>query len=98
MTADWKKKKVAIYLRSKGDTGDTESQLDRIEPLIQALEKAKKIKKVNRKIVGRQFNYTKTEGRFKASRDLARTETYSTKATDNQRSIQRGRESFSGSC
>lgn len=43
MTADWKNKKVAIYLRrSKGDTGDTESQLGRIEPLIRALEKAKK--------------------------------------------------------
>ena len=73
MIDDWKKKKVAIYLRrSKGDTGDTESQLDRIEPLIQGLEKAGKISKVNRKIVGRQFNYTKAEGRFKAPRDLAR--------------------------
>jgi len=73
MTADWKNKKVAIYLRrSKGDTGDTESQLGRIEPLIRALEKAKKIKKVNRSIVGRQFKYTKAEGRFKSSRDLAR--------------------------
>ncbi|MDA9166816.1 recombinase family protein [Candidatus Poseidoniaceae archaeon] len=73
MMDDWKKKKVAIYLRrSKGDTGDTESQLDRIEPLIRALEKEGKIKKVNRSIVGRQFKYSKEEGRFKSARDLAR--------------------------
>ena len=73
MMDDWKKKKVAIYLRrSKGDTGDTESQLDRIEPLIRALEKQGKIKKVNRSVVGRQFKYSKEEGRFKSARDLAR--------------------------
>jgi len=72
-TDDWKKKKVAVYIRrSKGESGDTEEQLKRIEPMIKALEKSGKIAKVNRGLVGRQFNYTKEEGRFKSSRDLAR--------------------------
>jgi hypothetical protein len=69
----WKRKKVAVYIRrSKGDTGDTKAQLKRIEPLLAKLEKEGKVKKIDRGIVGRQFNYTKEEGRFNASRDLAR--------------------------
>jgi len=69
----WKRKKVAVYLRrSKGDTGDTKAQLKRIEPLLAKLEKEGKVKKIDRSIVGRQFSYTKDEGRFNAARDLAR--------------------------
>jgi len=75
---DWKKKKVAIYLRrSKGETGDTKAQLERIKKKINALVKAGKIKKVNFDMVGRQFSYPKNpktgkDGRFTPARDLLR--------------------------
>jgi len=62
---DWKKKKVALYLRrSKGEKGTTKKQLARVMPLIEKLEKAGKIQKLNRTIVGRDINKKK---RFKAS-------------------------------
>ena len=65
---DWKKKKVAVYLRrSKGETGDTKAQLERIKKEIARLEKAGKIAKVNPKIVGKDLDKSK---RFNPSKDL----------------------------
>lgn len=68
MTADWKKKKVAVYLRrSKGEGGSTKAQLARIKKDVNALVKAGKIQKVNFGIVGKDID---KEERFNASRDL----------------------------
>jgi hypothetical protein len=65
---DWKKKKVAVYLRrSEGESGSTQDQLDRILPKLKELEKEGKIAKLNRNIVGRDI--TKKQ-RFDRQRDL----------------------------
>ncbi len=65
---DWKKKKVAVYLRrSEGETGSTQDQLDRILPKLKELEKEGKIAKLNTGIVGRDI--TKKQ-RFDRQRDL----------------------------
>jgi len=61
-------KKYALYLRrSQGETGDTKSQLERIQNKISKLEKSKKIKKMDRRIVGRDID---GKVKFKADRDL----------------------------
>ena len=65
---DWKKKKVAVYLRrSEGESGSTQDQLDRILPKLKELEKEGKIAKLNTGIVGRDI--TKQQ-RFDRQRDL----------------------------
>ena len=70
MTADWKKKKVAVYLRrSKGEGGSTKAQLDRIKKDVKALEKAGKVAKVDFGIVGKDFD---SDARFNAARDLSK--------------------------
>lgn len=67
MVRDWKKKKVAVYLRrSKGEKGNTQAQLDRIAPQLAKLEKDGKIAKVDRRIVGRPMDGRK----FSPDRDL----------------------------
>ena len=65
---DWKKKKVAVYIRrSKGESGSTEAQLKRIKQKVNKLAKEGKIQKVDWRMVGKGA----TPGdRFKASRDL----------------------------
>ena len=71
MVDKWKGKKVAVYLRrSKGEKGDTKAQLEAILPKIEALEKAGRIRKVNRNIVGRSLE--KGGPRFNPQRDLAK--------------------------
>jgi hypothetical protein len=65
---DWKKKKVAVYLRrSEGESGSTQDQLDRILPKLKVLEKEGKIAKLNKKIVGRDITKKK---RFDRKTDL----------------------------
>ena len=67
MVRDWKKKKVAVYLRrSKGEKGNTKNQLDRISKELTQLEKEGKIAKVDRRIVGRPMDGRK----FSPDRDL----------------------------
>jgi len=68
MMMDWKKKKVAVYIRrSKGESGSTEAQLKRIKQKVNKLAKEGKIQKVDWRMVGKGA----TAGeRFKASRDL----------------------------
>jgi len=67
---DWKKKKVAVYIRrSKGESGDTKSQLNRIKKKINALVKAGKIKNVDFSIVGKDFDQ---QDRFNPARDLVK--------------------------
>lgn len=70
MKAPWQgKKKMAVYLRrSQGETGSTKDQLKRIEDDIAGLEKAGKVSKINRSIVGRDID---KDIRFNAERDLA---------------------------
>ena len=70
VNAPWKpaKKRMAVYLRrSEGETGNTENQLERILPMVAALEKAGAIYKVNRGIVGRDITRKR---RFDRKRDL----------------------------
>jgi len=63
-----KGKKFAVYLRrSQGETGDTKAQLARIDKKLNKLEKSKTIKKLNRKVVGRDIN---GKIKFNADRDL----------------------------
>ena len=67
---DWKKKKVAVYIRrSKGESGDTKSQLNRIKKQIQKLVKDGKIKNVDFNIVGKDFDQ---KDRFNPARDLSK--------------------------
>jgi hypothetical protein len=67
---DWKKKKVAVYIRrSKGESGNTKSQLNRITKQIQKLVKDGKIKNVDFNIVGKDFDQT---DRFNPARDLSK--------------------------
>ena len=66
--ADWKKKKTAIYLRrSKGETGNTKAQFDRILKELKKLEKDGKIAKLDMRIVGRDIDSKK---QFRSERDL----------------------------
>lgn len=73
----WKgKKKAAVYIRrSKGESGDTKAQLERIKNQVKALAKDGKINPVNFDMVGRQFSYPETatgkKGRFNPSIHLA---------------------------
>ncbi len=65
---EYQGKKYALYLRrSQGETGDTKSQLQRIQSKVDQLEKSKKIKKLDRRIVGRDID---GKLKFKAERDL----------------------------
>jgi len=60
--------RAAVLLRrSEGETGNTGNQLDRINPLINDLQKKGLIKKVNRKVVGKPMDGS----RFDSKRDLA---------------------------
>lgn len=66
--ADWKKKKTAIYLRrSKGETGNTKAQFERIVAQLKKLEKEGKIAKLNMQVVGRDIEGKK---QFRSDRDL----------------------------
>ena len=65
---DWKKKKTAVYLRrSKGETGNTKAQFDRIIKELRKLEKDGKIAKLDMRIVGRDIDGKK---QFRSDRDL----------------------------
>jgi len=65
---DWKKKKVAVYLRrSKGETGNTKKQFDRILKDLKRLEDEGKIAKLDMRIVGRDITAKK---QFRSDRDL----------------------------
>ena len=67
---EWKKKKVAIYLRrSKGETGNTKAQFQRIKTEINKLVKSGKIGKIDFNVVGKDLD--KAE-RFNPARDLVK--------------------------
>jgi len=54
---DFKGKKWAVYLRrSKGESGSTKEQLEQIMQFIEPLEKSKKMRKINRGVVGRDID------------------------------------------
>ena len=64
-----KGKKYAVYLRrSQGDSGDTKSQLERIEKKLIKMVKGKEIQPLNMNIVGRDID---SKIKFNAERDLA---------------------------